>query len=550
MDELQAGLHQLIEAVVGGFREAEAAAVAIVEEERRHTGVHAVDHAADIGLVAHRVERQQMDRGIADADQSLGGILPRRPNSRHHRRGGDDPHARRRQRLGGKVDLRPAEAVGAVELDLLERHGRPGDIDLAEPDGGSAPHLFPVRPLHLDERFQDRLRVIVRVLAADMGDLVDQVQALHEVGLALVKVNGFRIDQLRRADRIDLPDHRTAGGRLDDGVGILGHGAQAHPVAGLMRLGPVVSAAGCAKQPLVRERRGHLGGPRAEVARVLRSKRHLRRGAAQVTGQDVQVLRVDHRALRRLPKEILGVTHDELVHRLVVGDEEDDGGLGAAAGAARLLPGACDGAREADDEGSVEPADVDAQLQGIRAGDPQQLAAEQLSLDFPPLRRQVTAPVRLNRLCQVRPVAPELLAHIAVQQLGHDARPPEGDRLHPLADQRHHQPLRLDVAADAPGVHLIAVRRVPDHAIILRVRSGVVHHRGLPRCAAGVGHRSKGSRSRQSSRKSTMLEHPCHCRRPKHRWQPNSPIRHPSDLRLYLASEPPTLRSSGGPTDV
>ncbi len=39
-----------------------------------------VDHAADVGFVAHGVERQEVDGGVAEADQALGGIRPCRAN--------------------------------------------------------------------------------------------------------------------------------------------------------------------------------------------------------------------------------------------------------------------------------------------------------------------------------------------------------------------------------------------------------------------------------------------------------------------------------------
>ncbi len=111
-------------------------------------------------------------------------------------------------------------------------------------------------------------------------------------------------------------------------------------------------------------------------------------------GLDVGVVGVDYRVLGAASEEKARVPDQVLIERLVLRDENRKGLIGPPSSSARLLPEARDGSRVPHDEASLHAADVDPQLQGVRRGDPQQLAREELSLDLPPVLGDVPAPVR------------------------------------------------------------------------------------------------------------------------------------------------------------
>ena len=74
---------------------------------------------------------------------------------------------------------------------------------------------------------------------------------------------------------------------------------------------------------LVAEDAGEWRGERAEAVEVarlaLRAKRQLKSGGGQMLGQHVRVVRIDDGVLRRLGEEVIGVTEQVLIDRVVAG---------------------------------------------------------------------------------------------------------------------------------------------------------------------------------------------------------------------------------------
>ena len=92
---------------------------------------------------------------------------------------------------------------------------------------------------------------------------------------------------------------------------------------------------------------------------------------------------------------------------------------------------------ESDRDGAVEQPDVDAELEGIRRGDSEQLALDQPSLDLAALGRRIAGPVRRQPLGEV---AAEPLAREAVDELRGLAALREADRAQLLLDEPCQQP--------------------------------------------------------------------------------------------------------------
>src|SRR4029079_13665625 len=102
-----------------------------------------------------------------------------------------------------------------------------------------------------------------------------------------------------------------------------------------------------------------------------------------------------------------------------------------------LLAEARDRAGEADRDRAVEAADVDAELQGVGGGDPQEVALDEPPLDLPPLLRRVAGAGRRQTSCRgrVEPVTGE-----AVDELGGLAALCEADGAEAATDEAGEQP--------------------------------------------------------------------------------------------------------------
>src|SRR6516165_10019270 len=80
------------------------------------------------------------------------------------------------------------------------------------------------------------------------------------------------------------------------------------------------------------------GGRKGPAERLRGAERQLERSALDVIDEDVQVVRIDQRALRRSVEEVRRVADDELIERRAAGDEYRRRPAAAPSGAARPLP--------------------------------------------------------------------------------------------------------------------------------------------------------------------------------------------------------------------
>ena len=130
---------------------------------------------------------------------------------------------------------------------------------------------------------------------------------------------------------------------------------------------------------------------------VLGGQRQLVGRARDVRLEHERVLRVHDRGLGRTGEQLVGVLRVPLVELVVAGDEHRGGAPVRATGAAGLLAQRREGAREAVDDDGVEAADVDAELERVGGGDPEQLAVGEPAFELPALLGQVAGTVRGDR---------------------------------------------------------------------------------------------------------------------------------------------------------
>ena len=123
---------------------------------------------------------------------------------------------------------------------------------------------------------------------------------------------------------------------------------------------------------------------------------------------------------------------DELVQGRARRDEHADR-AGPASCAAELLPGRRDGARIAHQDCALQAADVDAQLERIRAHDACDVSAAQPRLYLASVQREVAGPVTAHAPRRVE-ARIEVLPEVAEHHLDRKAAATEHDGLHACPD--------------------------------------------------------------------------------------------------------------------
>ncbi len=219
--------------------------------------------------------------------------------------------------------------------------------------------------------------------------------------------------------------------------------------------------------------------------------------------------------------------HQVGVEGVVLGDEHAERVLGAPAGPTHLLPEGRAGPGEAGDQDGVEAADVDAELERVGRGQPDEVAAPQRGLERPALLRQVAAPVGRDPVRQRRVDLGQQLRRGQRHLLGPASRADEGQRPDVLGHQVGQQVGHLrrrgtpHGRAVLPGVR--GEGRLPEqqrHPAARGVVAGQRHdvEAGQSRCRdLGLGHGCRGEDERRVGA--------------VHRAHPPQPAQHVGDVR-------------------
>ncbi len=282
--------------------------------------------------------------------------------------------------------LVPAQEAGhaARELDHAERDRRRSEVTAAQ--RRNDPHVA----------LGQRLGAVAGALPHGQRGMAGAVVAGDQPLLALMQVDRTLEHGAVGGGRIHLADH--AAGRVLHHLHRAPVGrAQVDRVHGPVGTGPEPAGAAAAQvsgcgQPVQQCRQGA-----AEEPAVGQRHRELLRRGRDVRGEDMRVLRVQDGALHRPVEDQVGVRAQVGVQRVRAGDQHREGIPAGTPGASGLLPETGQGAREAAGDDGVHPGDVDAELEGIRAGDALKLPGLQACLQPAPVIGQVAAAVGSHR---------------------------------------------------------------------------------------------------------------------------------------------------------
>ncbi len=260
-----------------------------------------------------------------------------------------------------------------------------------------------------------------------------------------------------------VDDHDVVGGQAAERNGLGGEGVSA----------PEPAPAGVAGRAVLSEQLEQTVHLRSAEALPV-DERQLEEARLQVAGQEQQVVGVDQPLLGVGAQEVLGVADDELVERRARGHEDPDR-AGSTSGPAELLPGGGDGPRVADQDGGLQAADVDAELERVGAHHAGDLSAAQAGLDLAPPQRQVARAVAADPLAGVESRRQRLL-QVGEHHLDLKPAAAEDDGLYALADPGRRDASRLEHRA-APHAHLAVDQRrvVEDEAPLAARRPASIH---------------------------------------------------------------------------
>ena len=471
-DELGGTCHELVVAVPEPLGHADAAGDRLVQVDRGRLRVrrtHLGDEAEVAGIDHQEHARDGLHRP-SRAEQRDVELLAPPPAGQGV---GRDPVGGGLQLDLGQVDGAPADVLVRAELELLVEGDEARDHHLAvhATAAGGGTGAEDVDRLEGDGPVG--VRVVVGVDPVDVRLALAPFEPVDVVLDGLVHVDRVLVDEHLGREQVDLAEHARPVRRRVDDHHVLGRRGAQRDLRGREVLRAPVPAAVLAlvHVPALGDERQQVVG-RALPEDLARLEGHLERRRPQVGQQDVQVVGVDAGLLGRVLEEELRVVDHVLVHRRGRRDEDRDRDVLAPPGAPDLLPRGGDRAGIAGEDGDVEPADVDAELERVRAHDPEDLAAPQALLDGAPLGGQVAAAVAADP----RPgpaVLPERLAQPREDQLDARARSSEDDRLpacpqerqRPALGERERRPAGARRPVDDGRVHEEDVARAGGRAV-------------------------------------------------------------------------------------
>ena len=259
-------------------------------------------------------------------------------------------------------------------------------------------------------------------------------------------VNGALVDRRVRAGGLGRAE-QLARGDVDDREALRGGRAQrdlrrrvgagaARHVAGARHAGAPAELAGALELL-----RGRLPARAEELGVGLRERALVRR-AQQVLPVDQRRGVIEDRRLDRAVQELVGVAAEELVERVLAGQEHGQAAPPAPRPAPHLAQRG-DGSGERDHQRAVQLADVDPELERVGRDDRAQLAAHQPLLELAALLGGVAGAVGGDELGELGVLSREVVAHQPAQHLDALARLHEADHARALADQAGQQLGRL-----------------------------------------------------------------------------------------------------------
>ena len=203
--------------------------------------MHDRGHPADVPAVAGREERQQPDRAVLGGMRGAGQVDLGQAALEEHVVGHGPPDRGGPQAADGQVERHLADDLSAGVAPLEVGHHLVGDVHLAQAEAAPAPVATLALGDHADVGDLAGSRRPVDVGARDDGDVVVEVEGLHQPGVAAVHVDRAGVRRGVRARLVDVTDHPPGLG-LDEGDRAAAGRADVGEVGGPVAIGPEPAA--------------------------------------------------------------------------------------------------------------------------------------------------------------------------------------------------------------------------------------------------------------------------------------------------------------------
>ncbi len=269
-------------------------------------------------------------------------------------------------------------------------------------------------------RISNRGRVVVAIDLAHVCLAADEVELFDLENLSFDHVDGLGMQRRERAGEIGFADHLRTAGVIGDHEVVRRNRPQAHRVGRIRLAGPVPLSFGIfTAGPM------HQAGFLQDAEDLLHvhlavglpgGERQLERRALHVIHEDVQVVGIHQRVLRRCVEEIRRMLRDELIDRRARCHHHRRRLSASSSSAPGALPRRRDRPRISGHHAHVERTDVDAKFERIGGDHAAYLPGAQPLLDLAATQRQVAAAIAADPLRHARHVL-EIFLEIRRQDL-------------------------------------------------------------------------------------------------------------------------------------
>ena len=422
------------------LRQADAARHRFVQIDRRRLVVRRAHlrHESQVARIDHEQHAGDRLDGPARTDQREVKLAP--PPAADIPDG--EPVGGRLELDLGQVDSAPAEVLVRDELELLVDGCEAGHHHLAVDARAAGRRLVGENVERFQRHRAIRLRVVVDVDTADIRLALVPIEAVDVELRRFVEIDRVLVHDRLGREQVHLADDaRPVGRRVDDHDVLLGGGPERNLRGGEVLARPIPApVARLADMPLLPEEREQVVC-RTRPEPFARLEGQLERCRAQMGEQHVEVVRIEPRLFGAARQQERRMVDHVLVDGRTARHEHRDARALAPARPAHLLPGRGNGTRIARQHRHIEPADVDAELERIRADDAEQLAVAEPALDGPAFRGQVSAAIPAHAAARPEPLA-QGFAQSGEQQLDRRSRPAEHHGLPAGAQERQSPAVR------------------------------------------------------------------------------------------------------------
>ncbi len=259
--------------------------------------------------------------------------------------------------------------------------------------------------------------IVVYLRSGHVGRPFYQVQSVHHIGLAGVKVDGARMTRLIDTDGIHRPEHPASARRINNHKRTRSSAADADIPRRIASPTPEPTPTVLNLSQFAQHIQHLIGRFSEKAVDLVVGNWQFVCCASQMVGKNVGVCCIHHGLFVACTKEVCRVAHYVLIHWIIQSDEDRQRLLGSAARPTGLLPDSRDRSGISSHNDSVQPSHVNTHLQRRGRSDTKQFSGEEAFLDLPALLWTVAGTIGHDSLAFFRTSVLECRPRVTENQL-------------------------------------------------------------------------------------------------------------------------------------